>query len=451
MTKTQANCPQCHQPVVFDLQQIFDLNEDPLAKQKILSGTVNFLQCQFCGFGGLAATPIVYHDPEKELLLTYFPPELSVPLNEQEKQIGPLINKVINGLPAEKRKAYVLQPQSMLTYQTLLEKILGADGITREMLEEQQKRVQLLQRMLTATKENLLEIIQQEKELIDVSFFSTLSRLIQAADAQGEKKSIEQLSELQNTLFENTEVGKEIQLTIQDTETAIKAIQDAGKDGLTREKLLDIVENTSSDTQLSTIVGLARAGMDYNFFQILSDRIDSSTSDEEKERLKILREKLLNLTEKVDKKIQEEFQEMKDILEKILSSDDIEKTAQANLSSINELFIQLLESELSAARKNGDLERINKLERVMILVEKAIEPPKEIQFLEALIHEEDEEKIQEILIQNKELITPEFMELLNNIVAQSESTKTEEKEGHQKILDIYRKVLKFSMQQNISK
>ena len=100
--------------------------------------------------------------PEKELLLTYFPSELGVPLNEQEKTFGPLLNQVTNRLPNEKKKAYLLQPKSMFTYQTLMETILGADGITKEMLDDQQKKLNLLQRLITTSPESRVEIIKQE-------------------------------------------------------------------------------------------------------------------------------------------------------------------------------------------------------------------------------------------------------------------------------------------------
>jgi hypothetical protein len=46
-----------------------------------------------------------------------------------------LISQVTNRLPAEKRKAYLLRPQSFLTIESMLERILAADGITKEMLD----------------------------------------------------------------------------------------------------------------------------------------------------------------------------------------------------------------------------------------------------------------------------------------------------------------------------
>ena len=139
MVKTSVLCPNCRQPVVIDLTRLFDLNSDPQAKEKLLSGSANYFQCPSCQFQGIYPTPIVYHDPDKELLLTYFPPELHTPVTEQEKSIGPMIKKVMDDLPPEKRKAYLFKPQTMLTQQRLFETILEADGITPEMMKAQQE------------------------------------------------------------------------------------------------------------------------------------------------------------------------------------------------------------------------------------------------------------------------------------------------------------------------
>ena len=150
MPQTQINCPQCRQPIVADINQLFDVGENPQAKQIFLSGGFNLAQCPHCGYQGMLSMPLVYHDPEKELLLTYFPPEMGLPLEEQQKSIGPLINRVVNNLPQEKRKGYLLNPKTMLTLQVMLETILEGDGITKEMIQAQQDRINLIQRLLEA-------------------------------------------------------------------------------------------------------------------------------------------------------------------------------------------------------------------------------------------------------------------------------------------------------------
>src|SRR5512136_3498137 len=151
MPQTQIACPRCKQMITANVEQLFDVSSDPGAKQRLLGGVSNVARCPYCGYEGRLATPIVYHDADKELLLTYFPPELGMPVNEQEKLVGPLITQVTNRLTPEKRKAYLLRPQSFLTYQSLIERILVADGITPEMIQAQKKRVSLVERLLSAS------------------------------------------------------------------------------------------------------------------------------------------------------------------------------------------------------------------------------------------------------------------------------------------------------------
>jgi len=188
MPKMRINCPNCRQPIMADIDQLFDVGQDPTAKQKILAGSFNLAACPNCGYKGMIATPLVYHDPNKDLLLTYFPPDLVMPINEQERTIGPLITRVTNSLPPEKRKAYLLQPKSMLTLQTMVERILAADGITKEMIQAQQDRMNLLQRLMNASDESIDEITVKEDALFDSDFYNLLNRMIEASTDNGDQE-----------------------------------------------------------------------------------------------------------------------------------------------------------------------------------------------------------------------------------------------------------------------
>ncbi len=448
MARTQTSCPACHQPVVVDIQQVFDTGEDPLAKQKILSNTSNFLHCPSCGYQGMLAVPIIYHDPEKELLFTFFPPDLNTPVNEQEKQIGPLINRILNDLPQEKRKAYLLQPQSMLTFQTMIEKILEADGITKEMLDDQQKRINLLDKLIKTPKEDRLVIFEQEKEIIDVNFFSILSRIVESAMEQGDEKAQKPLLDLQQQLFENTRVGQELFIQVKETETAIKSLQEASKNGLTREKLLEILENTPSETQLSTTASLARSGLDYGFFQLLSEKIDSTQEKNEKQKLTQLREKLLQITEEIDKQLQEQMTNAKQLLEKIISVEKIEEELEKNFSSVNDFFIQILQAELSEARKDANLDRIQKLERIMIVIEKASAPTKEVKLFENLLEFKDKDDLDRLILENITKINQDFLDLMINIVNQVQK-QDNQPELLEKVKTVYKAVLRHSMKKKM--
>jgi hypothetical protein len=432
-----------------EIQQLFDLNTDPDAKQKILSGAANTIQCQACGYQGLYPTPIVYHDPEKEMLLTYFPSELGVSINEQEKMVGPLIKRVVNDLPMEKRKAYLFQAQSMLTYQTMMEKILEADGVTKDMLDAQQKKLQLIQRLLsTASVDSRKEIIKQEEALIDETFFGLLNRLVEATVAQGDKQSAQQLALFQQELLQETKVGQEIQEKMKSSQKAMEDLQEAAKAGLTREKLLDLLIEAPDEIYINTLIGMVRTGLDYEFFQILSQKIDATSDPEQKTKLSSLRDFLVEVTRQIDVQIQEEKQHARETLNKILAEVNIEVGLEKYGNELNDFFVEAVQEGLQEARKAADLEKISKLGQLNSMIEEASKPPAEIQFVETLLQAPDTESIKTLLNEKPEVINDEFLQLLANLINQTEQ------QGNQqalvtKLKEIQKVVTKALMAKNL--
>jgi hypothetical protein len=432
-----------------EIQQLFDLNTDPDAKQKLLSGAANTIQCQACGYQGLYPTPIVYHDPEKEMLLTYFPSELGVSINEQEKMVGPLIKRVVNDLPMEKRKAYLFQAQSMLTYQTMMEKILEADGVTKDMLDAQQKKLQLIQRLLsTASVDSRKEIIKQEEALIDETFFGLLNRLVEATVAQGDKQSAQQLALFQQELLQETKVGQEIQEKMKNSQKAMEDLQEAAKAGLTREKLLDLLIEAPDEIYINTLIGMVRTGLDYEFFQILSQKIDATSDPEQKTKLSSLRDFLVEVTRQIDAQIQEEKQHARETLNKILAEVNIEVGLEKYGNELNDFFVEAVQEGLQEARKAADLEKISKLGQLNSMIEEASKPPAEIQFVETLLQAPDTESIKTLLNEKPEVINDEFLQLLANLINQTEQ------QGNQqalvtKLKEIQKVVTKALMAKNL--
>lgn len=446
MPKTQVSCPNCRQPVIAEIQQLFDVGADQRAKQMLLSGMYNIIQCSNCGYQGNLATPIVYHDPDKELLLTFVPPEIDLPRNEQEKVIGSLINQSINRLPHEKRKAYIFQPQSTLSMQGLVERILESDGITKEMIAAQEKRLQLIQRLLTASDESRIDLAKTEEELIDAEFYGLLNRLYETAALSGDQDGAQQIADLQKTIMPVTEYGKELLAQNEEAEAAIKSLQDAG-DTLTRDKLLDLVINAQGDTHLQVLVSLARSGMDYEFFQLLSQRIDRARGDG-RVRLINLREQLLEMTEAIDRQAEERRMLAKQLLSTIVNSPNVEEALRENLPVVDEFFIREVESATVEARKSGNLEQLAALQKIAEVIEKASVPPPEVQFIEQLIQAGDDSQRDQILHENSEKITPEFLGIFANLLAQIDNNN-EDKELKKQVSDVYDQVLRFSMQANL--
>jgi hypothetical protein len=450
MAKTTISCPQCKQPVTADITPLFDVSQDPQAKQILLSGAYNLVQCPHCGYRGQAPVPIVYHDPDNELLLTFFPPELSVPVNQQEQMIGPMINKVMESLPMEKRKAYLFKPETMLTRQRLVERILEEDGITPEMLESQQKRLNFLQRLASTSPDVRAEVIKQEEELVDEELLMILGRLIQSAAAAGEEESTQVLAGLQQEILENTDYGREVLGQAQEQQAAIEALEKASKEGLTRQKLLDlIIDAADSEIRLATLVSMARGGLDYAFFQLLSERIQRASGDEQA-KLTELREDLLEMTNEIDEAIKEQQELAGQLLDKILEREDIEEATMDALPSINEIFLDVLRSRINKARKEEDQGQLTKLQKVAGVIQKISAPGANIELIEQLIQAEDEQDVNAILDENEEELTDDFMQFLMNLLNQTQGQESQRATA-EKLQQIYRQALRFTMKRNLEK
>jgi hypothetical protein len=452
MPQTQVSCPRCRQPVPANVEQLFDVTSDPGAKQRLLGGVSNFVHCPYCGHEGRLATPIIYHDNDKELLLTFFPPELGLPLNEQEKMIGPLIKQVMERLPAEKRKGYLLKPTANLTYESMIETILGKDGITPEMLKSQQERVTLIDRLLQTTSADVrLEIIKQNIPLFDEQFFALFSRLAQSAAQSQQPKLAEALGALQEQLLKETEFGRGLAESVGELEAAARSLQEAGQ-GLTREKLLDMVIAAPGDARIRGYVSLARGGMDYSFFQTLTERIEKA-SGEEKTKLEHVRERLLDYTNEADRQIEARYKQSQKFIETLLAQEDIAKATQDNLQNFTQETVDIVQQMLRQASEKNDYATMGKLQKMVEVLQQASAPPPEVAFIEQLLEAPDAAAVEKMLNDNAAMVNDGFMEALNGLVAQMDAQASqgnaEAKALGDKLGAVYKTALKFSMKKNM--
>lgn len=451
MPQTQIACPRCRQMITANIEQLFDVTQDPQAKQRLLGGVSNMARCPHCGYQGRLATPIVYHDNEKELLLTFFPPELSMQLNEQERLIGPLINQITERLPPEKRKGYLLKPVANLTYESMVQTILGKDGITPEMLKEQQDRVQIIERLLQASSNDVRsELIKQNINLFDEQFFALFSRLAQSAAGSGQEPVARAMVDLQNQLLEETEFGRNLKESVGELEAATKTLQEVGQ-GLTREKLLEIVMQSPNDARIRAYATIARGGMDYQFFQMLSERIDKASGDE-KTRLESIREKLLDFTNEIDKQMEARYKQAQEFIESLLAQEDVVQAVRDNLNNFTQDAVDVVNQLLRQASEKNDYTRMGKLQK-MVEVLREVSTPPEVSFIEQLLDAPDDATLDQMLDANKDLLNDQFMEALIGLVAQvdqaSEQGNPEAKALSEKLSKVYKTALKYSMKRNM--
>jgi hypothetical protein len=451
MPQTQIACPRCRQLIAANVEQLFDVTHEPASKQRLLSGQSNYARCPHCGYEGRLATPVVYHDNEKELLLTFFPPELGLPLNEQEKLMGPLIKQVVDRLPLEKRKGYLFKPTANFTYESMIETILNKDGISSDMIKAQQERVQLIEKLLQMTSADArLEMIRQNEKIIDEQFFGLFSRIAQNAMQGGQESLARMLIDLQKQLLDETAFGRQLKESVGELEAAQKELQALGR-GLTREKLLDLVLASPNEGRIRAYVSMARGGMDYTFFQSLTEKIDKATS-EEKARLESVREKLLGFIAEVDKQIEARMKQAQDFVESILEKDDVAKATQENLDGFTQDAADVVSQLLQQASEKNDYARMGKLQKMMQVLQEASAPPPEVAFIEQLMQAPDDAALEQMLKQNDAMVNQQFLEALSGLVAQMESQgggNPEAKAMGEKLGEVYKVALKYSMKKNM--
>ena len=451
MPQTQISCPRCRQMIAANVEQLFDVTHEPASKQRLLSGQSNHAHCPHCGYDGRLATPVIYHDNEKELLLTFFPPELGLPLNEQEKMMGPLIKQVVARLPPEKRKGYLFKPQANFTYESMLETILNKDGISSEMIKSQQERILLIEKLIQMTSPDArLELIKQNEKNIDEQFFGLFSRIAQNAMQSGQEPIARALIELQKQLLEETAFGRELRASVAEMEAATKVLQEAGR-SLTREKLLDFVIEAQSDARIRAYVSLARGGMDYVFFQNLSEKIEKATG-EEKARLESVREKTLGFVAEVDKQMEARFKQVQDFIESLLEQEDVEKATRENIEGFTQDSVEVVNQLLKQASEKNDYARMGKLQKMVQVLQEASAPPPEIAFIEQLLQAPDAAALEQMIAENDAIVNQQFVEALSGLIAQMESQGAENPEAKdmgEKLSEIYKVVLKRVMKKNM--
>lgn len=450
MPKTTIACPRCRTPITAEITRLFDLSSDPQAKEKLLSGSANLINCPVCRYQGVYPSPIVYHDADKELLLTYFPPEANLPVPEQEKIIGPLIKKVVDTLPPEKRKGYLFRPQTMLTQQLLFETILKADGITPEMMKAQQEKLALISQLAAAAPERLPELIAQNDSKIDEQVFMLVSRLAEASAAGGDQEGVQILVNLQRGMLEHSSYGKSLAEQARESQAAVKSLQELSQKGLTRESLLELmIESAGSDARLTTLVTMARSGLDYTFFEQLSAKIDASTG-EEQAKLSALREKLLQLTAAVDAALKAQLDQAQALLDEILNSENIEEATEKALPRVDQAFADVVNHAAEHAQADKDQAKLEKLMRIIAVVQAASQSGAALQMIEILLQAEDETARRQIFEKAGDEIDAEFLQMLNELIGQMEKSN-EQPEAVARLKDISREALRFSMQRNLSR
>jgi len=423
MARIQTSCPNCSQPLAAEIFQVIDVNKDVQLKEVLLAGGLNFAQCQVCGFQGQVPVPLVYHDKEKELLLTFTPPDTSKTMQEKEAALAPLLKQVIDNLEPQDRKGYLFQPQSMLTMNNLVKNVLLADGITEEMIQDQQEKMKLLDTLFNQDGETLKKTVIENNEKIDREFFAMFAEIAQRIIANRDEQSIEKIRTLQDVLMAETEIGKEILTETQEIQVATQSLEALGKN-LTRGSLLELVIKAPNLERVKALAGLVRPAMDYEFFQTFTERIEAAAEKDRKEMVE-KRNLILKVTQEIDEQLKQKAAAAVETINQIIENESIEESLMQNIGLVDQFFVQALSEQINLAEEGKDDERKTKLIKLFQIIKELTTPPELKKVEELVAISDNSHKLEAVLNEMDPELSEKVISYLTSIITNYEEQATQ--------------------------
>jgi hypothetical protein len=433
---TQITCPRCQTNFPANVNQVVDVGRQPELKQQAMAGALNAAACPNCRAVTQVATPLLYHDPDHELFMVYVPMELGLSHLDQQKVIGQLVKQAMDSLPAEQRRGYMFNPQTIISMQSFMEKILETEGITPDMIARQQAQLELLQRLATASPDVANTLIQDRLPDIDENFFAMLRALIESATQSGREAEALKLINVQAQLMRETEIGQRMERR----QMALRNFSaEAKKEGGLTPALLQkhTIANKDDEVVVAALVSMGQPVFDYDFFTLLSERIDKrERAGMPAGELLALRTHLLELQDAIRREAEEAVEKLGGTLQAILEADDKVAAVREHWQEIDDNLLYLLVAQIERAEEQGRHAEAAALQAIqeLIMQEMEAQAPPEIRLLNQLMRAGSEAEERRLLDDNKSLLSGEFLKAIDSILAELGSA------GQQELADKLRRI-----------
>jgi hypothetical protein len=344
-----------------------------------------------------------------------------------------MARQVMDSMPQEKRRAYMLQPQTMITMQSFMEKVLETEGVTKEMIQRQQKQLELLQTLAKADKDVADHLIKERANEIDETFFAMLQQYIDTAAQMQDNDQLIPLTNLRAKLMTQTKVGQELerqQIALHSLNREAKA-----QNGLSPELLLKHLLKNLGDEKIETaLVRVGQPALTYQFFQQLTSEIEAKGKAGEQtavQQMTAMRERLLVIFDEMQAESKRLLDEADDTLQAILAAEDKTAAIQANMGKIDDAFMYLLSTRIAQADQDGRTAEMQALNEVHELIVKTAESqyPPEILLLNQLMEAPSPDAQNKILDENQALLSPDLVGMVDAVMQQFKEAGQEELNG----------------------
>lgn len=404
----QLTCPNCRSPMQAQVFTLVDVGRQPELKARLLAGQLNASVCGSCGYPVMLAAPLVYHDAAKQLCLIHFPQQLNARPEEQERFIGDATGVLMRTLPQGAPRGYLLAPRRFLTLTSLVDAVLEADGISKEVIEAQRARVELISALAEAYEqgeEALAAAAAEVRDRLDYEFFTTLTAFAEASAQSGQAESAEMLAGLRDSLLAITGFDE-------------GAGADAEEDLDTAEAVTRLAD--APEEELESLIGELRPAIDYGFFEELAARIEAAARAGDaagSERLAARRALILETVERMDKEAQALFEAGAQILTEVMGAPDAREALRARAHDLDEAFFLVLETNVGAAERAGRADVVERLRAIgqtaAEVVEESLTP--EERLINQLLQAEADADATRLLRQNLGMVTAPFVRRLNEL------------------------------------
>jgi hypothetical protein len=369
-----VRCPACSSKTGVIVQQIVDAS-DLVVKSALLQARTHSASCANCGATVVRAVPTLYYDLDKALALVFAPADLHLATPTQEATIASLTTALAASLPPELRGAdYLAAPRRCASLEALVEAVLEADGISKEMLAAQTARAQLIETLLRSTDEAELRAkAASHAAELDDAFFELLTAYMQAAQLEGDQASAQTFLALRTLAAQLTPGGKQIIADI-DARLGLRVIQ-------SRDELLEQLRAAPDEQARAALVETGQVLLDPTFFQQLDARIAQAAlhGDSAQARsLHELRDSIVALKAAQDARTQQAMRRAASLFSAVVQSEAPDKVLKRRLGEVDDAFFVVLGANIERARRQGQsepvraLELIGKLARTMLQEKVAI-------------------------------------------------------------------------------
>lgn len=402
----QITCPSCGNVYQAPVRSIIDVGVEPRLRDALLTGVLNVAVCPKCRTALTVETPLVYHDPDAQFLGVYFPPQLNIPEVQKQKMIGELTQSLMRSVPPDQRKGYFFSPRQFTSRQSLMDAVLGTMGISQETLDRQRKKAKLVEQfaVMADDPKGLRMLLKGNESQVDGEFYSILSSMLEHARTIGDQKMVERLQLLEQNLLPLTPFGQRLAKQRE----AVASLEKLDSP----EAFFERVVKADLD-EAEAIAAVARPLMDYSFFEQLTGRIDAAQGPE-RDRLLALREKLLQVTDRVDQATQAVVRDKLALLGELINDPSPRSAVRAYAEEIDDLFLAILRPSIQKAKDEGDQELASVLEMIrdeaLQIIHESLPP--EIQFINELITQPYPAGTRQMLREHRDEVTPEVLDIM---------------------------------------